>query len=112
MKVILHVDEEGKLEVALGNIKNLLNLNKNITIELLINGKSVVNLKEDYAKKHGIINELNDVFNKGVIIAVCNNSLNKFNIDKNELLNFVKVVPAGIMELIEKQNEGFAYVKP
>lgn len=112
MKVILHIDEDGKLEIALGNIKNLLNLNKNITIELLIHGNPIFNLKEDYAKEHGIINELKDVFNKGVIIAACNNSLNKFNIDKNELLSFVKVVPAGVMELIEKQNEGFAYVKP
>lgn len=112
MKVILHVDEEGKLEVALGNIKNLLKLNKDIIIELLVHGHPIFNLKEDYAKEHGVFSDLKDVSDKGVVIAACNNSLNKFNINKDELLAFVKVVPAGVMELIEKQNEGFAYVKP
>lgn len=112
IKVILHVDEEGKLEVALGNIKNLLKLNKDIIIELLVHGYPIFNLKEDYAKEHGVFSDLKDVSDEGVVIAACNNSLNKFKINKDELLTFVKVVPAGVMELIEKQNEGFAYVKP
>lgn len=112
MKVILHVDEKGKLEVALGNIKNLLNLKENIEIELLVHGDPIFDLKEKCAKENNLFEDLKSVSENGVIIAACNNSLNKFNINKDELLEFVKVVPAGVKELIDKQNEGFAYVKP
>ena len=48
----------------------------------------------------------------GVAIVACNNALNGFEIDPAKLIDCVKVVPAGIAELIAKQEEGWAYVRP
>ncbi len=112
MKVILHVNEKNKLEKALANIHNLLNCNPNLKIELLIHDEPIKELITENAKTDNLFNTLSDISSKGVVIAACNNSLNKFDIPKDSLLPFVKIVPAGIMELIDKQHKGFAYVKP
>lgn len=43
---------------------------------------------------------------------LCNNALNKFGIDREHLWNSASVVPAGVVELVRLQREGFAYIKP
>lgn len=35
-----------------------------------------------------------------------------FHIDKNNIIHFVSIVPAGVLELVVKQSEGYAYIKP
>jgi hypothetical protein len=45
-------------------------------------------------------------------MCACNNLLIGVNIQRSELLPFVNVVPIGVKELIEKQLDGFAYIKP
>ena len=34
------------------------------------------------------------------------------NINKDDLINFIDVVLVGILELINKQSEGYSYIKP
>ena len=48
---------------------------------------------------------------KGVTIAVCNNSLKRLKIDPSELMQEVTVVPSAVVELIVKQAEGWSYLK-
>ncbi|MFP5501749.1 MAG: DsrE family protein [Candidatus Sericytochromatia bacterium] len=48
---------------------------------------------------------------QGVIFAACNNTMKRKQIARSELLPFVTVVPAGVAELIEKQEAGWAYIK-
>jgi intracellular sulfur oxidation DsrE/DsrF family protein len=48
----------------------------------------------------------------GVQFVACRNSLVGNKIDEKVLPGFVKVVPAGVTELIKKQSEGYAYIKP
>lgn len=112
MKVILHVNEKEKWNIALGNIKNILKEDPTLIIEVLVHGDPIVNLREKDAKRLGFYSEINELASKGVAFAACNNTLTKMEIKKEELCDFVEVVPAGIMELIKKQNEGYAYVKP
>lgn len=116
MKILLHIDESNKWSLVLGNIKNVLasgeETNTNYEIEVLANSMAVFQLKEDIAKNTNILNQIDEYAKKGVIFAVCNNSLKKFNIAPNELISFCKVVPAGIIELAEKQSEGYLYIKP
>ena len=90
LKIIFHIDEPNKWPMVLENLKNVLN-----------------NAKETNRKY-----ELEVLANSMAVFPVCNNSLNKFNISKDELFSFCKVVPAGIIELAEKQSEGYLYIKP
>lgn len=48
---------------------------------------------------------------QGVIFAACHNTMKRKKITRSELLSFVTVVPAGVAELIEKQEAGWAYIK-
>jgi Uncharacterized conserved protein len=49
---------------------------------------------------------------EGVAFAACNNALIGMNISKELVFPFVKVVPVGVRELINKQQAGYAYIKP
>ena len=49
---------------------------------------------------------------KGVKFVACNNALNIFDIKKENVIHFVGIVPAGVVELVKKQREGYAYIKP
>ena len=49
---------------------------------------------------------------KGVEFIACNNALVANDLDQSIILGFVKIVPAGVLELVERQSDGYAYIKP
>ncbi|EOT2902858.1 DsrE family protein [Clostridium perfringens] len=116
LKIIFHIDEPNKWPMVLENLKNVLNnakeTNRKYELEVLANSMAVFQLRELIARNTHLIDKIIEPAEQGVVFAVCNNSLNKFNISKDELFSFCKVVPAGIIELAEKQSEGYLYIKP
>ncbi len=48
---------------------------------------------------------------KGVIFAACENTLRERKIDKSEIVSEAFFVPAGIIEVVDKQTKGWAYLK-
>ena len=119
MKVIFHVDELEKWSTALTNIKNLIDYCETEgverEIELLANGEAVkflTTLPVDSAKAAGLEGAVADLAGRQVTVAACNNALNKYQIGRELLLPCVTVVPAGVVELAVRQEQGFAYIKP
>lgn len=113
-KVVFHLDwdEEKRLIMALNNITNLLKefpLTET-AIRLVANGSAVSLFHRDHADAYG--SRVEELFNKGVRFLMCNNSLTNLNIDPGELLDGCEVIKAGIVELINLQTEGYAYIKP
>ncbi len=49
---------------------------------------------------------------EGVVFAACRNALRAQAIEPESLLEKTVVVPAGVIELAQKQQAGFAYIKP
>ena len=49
---------------------------------------------------------------QGLAIRVCNNALKAFGVDPAELWDGVEIVPAGVVEVVKLQREGFAYLRP
>ncbi|MNE94913.1 DsrE/DsrF-like family protein [compost metagenome] len=47
-----------------------------------------------------------------VLFVACNNALKANFISKEALPSFVTIVPAGVLELVNKQHEGYSYIKP
>ncbi|MDO4536166.1 MAG: DsrE family protein [Clostridium perfringens] len=111
MKILLHVTELDKVETSLGNAKNFLGMDKEAKIEILLNGSAAISLQEKVAKNINIYGNLSELSEKEVDICVCNNSLKRFDIDKEKLCSFVKIVPVGIIEVAKKQEEGYSYAK-
>ncbi|QYA27070.1 hypothetical protein G3I01_16730 [Gramella sp. MT6] len=46
-----------------------------------------------------------------VTVAVCNGTMTRENADKSALLPGVIVVPDGILEIAQKQSQGWSYIK-
>jgi uncharacterized protein len=113
IKAIFHIDNLSNWNLLLKNVSNLLNVidTKNSKIEVLANSEAVkiYNSSNDLNKEVIFIRDLN---NKGVKFVACNNSLNSLNLKKEDLIDFVNIVPVGVLELIIKQQEGYAYIKP
>lgn len=112
-KVIFHISEEQieKVTFALNNILNLLNDlgGENVDVELLVNGPAV----KAFTSEEGEISELlRQVLEQDVDLALCNNALKLFDLSPNDMLSEAKVVPSGVGELVRKQNEGWAYIRP
>ena len=113
LKVIFHIDDKERWDMVLSNVKNLLDqVNQSeIKIEVLANGNAVekYNEKQDKSDSIKLMKELSK---KDVKFLACNNSINSLGLDKNELYDFVTIVPAGVLELTVKQSKGYAYIKP
>ena len=98
--------------MVLSNVNNLIEASKReIKIEVLANGNSVEKYSEITSASDDI--ELMKRLSKeDVGFAACNNSLNGLKLDKDQIFDFVTIVPAGVLELTIKQGEGYAYIKP
>lgn len=109
MKVVFHVNELSKWSSVIGNIKNLLAIEKSevISIEIVANGEAV---KAYTQADLGIIYH-EELVEKGVRLSACQNALTHFGVSKSDIHSFVKVVPAGVLRLIELQTAGYAYIK-
>ena len=113
-KVVFHLDWENEepLVMALNNMENLLKevATEDAAIYLVANGVAVKLFLVERAGAYGLrIEKLSET---GVRFLLCNNSLLKLEIKRDELLPECEIVPAGIMELIRLQDEGCAYIKP
>ena len=49
---------------------------------------------------------------EGLRFAACGNALKGTGLTKDDIFDFVTVVPAGVVELAERQAEGYAYIRP
>ena len=113
-KVVFHLDwdQEERLTLAMENIKNLF---KEITPQMcrvcvVANGKAVKLFHKDNVREHTA--DMEELHKMGVRFMACGNALAKNNIDQNDLLPLCDVVPTGILELINLQAQGYAYIKP
>ena len=116
MKVIYHIDESEKWNMVLDNVTNMLNYgaenNTAFEIEIVANGIAVTGLFRQEAKEANRYARMEELHTKKVIFAVCNNALKKFAAQNTALCPFATVVPAGVVELAKKQEEGYSYIKP
>lgn len=89
-------------------INNARALKPNLEIEVVFHGKSVLSLLKTDKSFEARVKAAKE---KGVTIAVCNNSLRRLKIDPSELMPETTVVPSAVVELITKQSEGWSYLK-
>nr|WP_122013186.1 DsrE family protein [Maliibacterium massiliense] len=112
MKVLYHVDERERWGMLLGNVANMLAYAKEqgtpFAIEVVANGPAVQDL---VAQQSALEDRLAQICAQARICA-CNNALGMFGIAPETLYSFVRVVPAGVVEIAARQQEGYAYIKP
>lgn len=77
--------------------------------ELVIYGSSLPMVLKDKSTVAKGLKQLEG--NKNVSVKVCAVTMKRYNVDKTHLLPGVEVVPDGIMEIVNKQTEGWGYIK-
>jgi uncharacterized protein len=68
-------------------------------MDMLISGKTIV---ED---------KINALVKLGVVFNACEFSIKERKIDRNSILKIAGYVPAGIIEIVSKQEQGWSYIK-
>lgn len=114
-RVIFHIDELNKWNLVLKNVRNLLEAigNNKFNIEVLANADAVKAYNAlDIEMGLNIDNFVKELNNKGIKFVACNNALVAFDLKKEDIKSFVDIVPTGVLELVEKQMEGYSYIKP
>lgn len=99
------------IEKAIRNLNNALTdprLSGKVEIELI----AFAGGTEAYMKGSKYEEDLKALVEKGVIVAQCNNTLKERKINRDQLYDFIAVVPSGNGELILRQAEGWSVVKP
>lgn len=110
MNVIFHIDESAKWPMVLNNVQHyqewLTAHHVNAEVEILANGDAVA------AAVQGSEVDLSTVANSNTNVSVCANSLKQRHVDQDSLQPGLNVVPVGVIELAQKQQAGFAYIRP
>jgi len=110
-KAVFHIDEIEKWGLLLGNVKNLcagIDI-ENAEIEVVANSVAVKCYKK---KDDEYKDKMEELIRMGIKFCACSNALRNLGIESKDLYEFVIIVPIGVKEIIEKQQIGFAYIKP
>lgn len=111
--LVLHIDDNDpkRMNLALNNYANTAAAlpEEEFKVVLLVNGPAAQLLKRDQAE---LAAKAAGFMANGLSIRVCRNALKAFDVKPEDLWEGVEIVPAGMVELIRLQREGFAYIKP
>ena len=61
--------------------------------------------------KTKVAKQVAELSSQGVVFAACNNTMKRRKLSKEDLVSTAVVVPSAMVELVTKQEEGWAYVK-
>jgi intracellular sulfur oxidation DsrE/DsrF family protein len=103
-------DDAKKWNLALNNVKNVQqDLGAaNVDVEVVVYGPGIGMLKFDSA----VANRVDDAVKAGVKIVACENTMKAQKLGKADMMSSIAYVPAGVIELIQKQKNGYAYIRP
>jgi intracellular sulfur oxidation DsrE/DsrF family protein len=111
-KVVFQVSENDpkKWNLALNNVKNVQDaLGKDkVEIELVVYGPGIDMLKIESAAG----DRVNEAVANGVRVVACVNTMDAQKLSKGDMLKSIGYVPAGVIELMQKQQQGYAYIRP
>ncbi|QDK83023.1 hypothetical protein EXU85_32220 [Spirosoma sp. KCTC 42546] len=108
----LNTGDTAVIRHALANIQNSLNdprLKGKLDIELVVYSGAFVAYQKGkaYFEK-----ELQSLQKQGVILAMCENTMKMRKLSRDEMYPFVSYVPTANGELIIRQQEGWAIIRP
>jgi hypothetical protein len=121
-RVAIQVDQNDPdvMNMALNNAKNVLEHYKSkgedAEVEIVAYGPGLHMLREDTSPVKDRIREMSEVtFKSKIAFAACNNT--KQGMEKREghsipIIAQATVVPAGVVRLMELQEQGWSYVRP
>lgn len=110
---ILHLDssDPAMLKLVLRNANNFLNALPKESFQLVIvaNGGGAPLL----SKKEKELHELAaPILARGAKLKICANAMADHGLTKEDIWEECEIVPAGLVEIVRLQKNGFSYIKP
>ncbi len=111
-KIVIQVSdgEVSKWNLALNNAKNLQEDvgAANVDIEIVAYGPGIGMLKLDSPAA----TRISEAMKANVKIIACENTMRVQKLTRDDMLPALSYVPAGVTEIMTKQSEGWAYLRP
>lgn len=111
-KIVIQVSDgdQARWNLALNNARNLQEDvgAANVEIELVAYGPGIGMLKLDAPTNSRVAESLK----AGVKIIACENTMRNQKLAKDDMAPGIGYVPAGVTEIMVKQSEGWAYLRP
>ena len=111
-RVVVQVSDAdpARWNLVLNNVKNLqdeLGAN-NVTVEIVAYGPGIGMLKFDAPTNSRVSEAVKD----GVAVRACENTLRLQKLTRADMHPSVTYVPAGVVQIVKRQQEGWAYLRP
>lgn len=111
-KVVFQVSDDNpqKWNLALNNARNLQDDvgAEAVELEIVVYGPGIGMLKSDSA----VASRIADALKNGVKVVACENTMRAQKLVHADMLPKIGYVPSGVVELMKKQQEGYAYIRP
>lgn len=111
-RIVIQVSDNdpAKWNLALNNAKNLQEDvgAANVDIEIVAYGPGIGMLKLESPTGSRIA----DAMKANVKVIACENTMRGQKITRDDMLPAISYVPAGVTEIMKKQTEGWAYLRP
>jgi intracellular sulfur oxidation DsrE/DsrF family protein len=114
-QVLLQVsDADPKSWNAALNIAQLMRKNyaqrgvEQVDIEIVAIGGGIQMLRDDAS----VANRVRDVIGEGTDVVACEVSMRAFKLPRSQMLERLRYVEAGAIEMVEKQRQGWALLRP
>ena len=79
-------------------------------IEIVLYGNAVLPASQFATEGAGYAPLMKALHEHGVSFKVCNNSLAALDQSPEDLYEYMELIPAGILEIVKKQMQGFTYI--
>ena len=111
-RLVLQVSdgEPGKWALALNNAKNVqaeIGAGK-VDIEIVAYGPGIGMLKADAL----ISNRVTEAVQSGIRVVACENTMTVQKLTKADMHSAASYAPSGVVQIMTRQSEGWAYVRP
>ena len=111
-RVVIQVSdaEPAKWNLALNNARNIqTDLGAaNVDIEIIAYGPGIGMLKSDSV----VGNRVEEAGKAGVKLIACENTMRGQKLTQADMLSGIGYVPAGVVTLMQRQQQGWAYIRP
>jgi uncharacterized protein len=121
-RIVIQVDQNDPeiMNLALNNARNLLDYyrdkHEDVAIELVAYGPGLHMLREDTSPVKDRIKQLAEVsFPSKIVFSACHNTMEGMEKREGHPIPIVAqagVVPAGVVRIMELEEQGYSYVKP
>jgi uncharacterized protein len=111
-KVIFSVtdNDRGKWNLVLSNAMSVQqNVGaKDIEVEIVVWGPGINMIKMESP----VGNRVEELVEKGIKVVACETTMHDLKLTDQDMLPKIGYVPGGVIELMQKQQQGWAYVRP